>query len=76
MTGLSDSFQRPINYLRISVTDRCNLRCIYCMPADGVRLMSHSDILTYEEIYTIVQAAAELGIIAGSFCSPFIIKAP
>ena len=62
MTGLSDSFQRPINYLRISVTDRCNLRCIYCMPRDGVKLMSHGDILTYEEIHTIVQAAAELGI--------------
>ncbi len=62
MTGLSDSFQRPINYLRISVTDRCNLRCIYCMPPDGVHLMSHSDILRYEEIYTVAQAAAELGI--------------
>jgi len=62
MTGLSDSFQRPINYLRISVTDRCNLRCIYCMPAEGVRLMSHRDILTYEEIYTIARVAAELGI--------------
>ena len=62
MTGLSDSFQRPINYLRISVTDRCNLRCIYCMPAGGVGLVSHEDILSYEEIYTIVQAAAELGI--------------
>jgi cyclic pyranopterin phosphate synthase len=62
MTGLSDSFQRPINYLRISVTDRCNLRCIYCMPASGVSLMSHNDILTYEEIYTIVQAAAQMGI--------------
>ncbi len=62
MTGLSDSFQRPINYLRISVTDRCNLRCIYCMPAAGVQLMSHGDILTYEEIYTIAKAAAELGI--------------
>ena len=62
MTGLSDSFQRPINYLRISVTDRCNLRCIYCMPASGVRPMSHDDILTYEEIYTVVQAAAQLGI--------------
>ncbi len=62
MTGLSDSFQRPINYLRISVTDRCNLRCIYCMPASGVDLMSHSNILSYEEIYTIVQAAARLGI--------------
>ena len=62
MTGLSDSFQRPINYLRISVTDRCNLRCIYCLPAEGVRLMSHRDILTYEEIYTIARVAAELGI--------------
>ncbi len=62
MTGLSDSFQRPINYLRISVTDRCNLRCIYCMPPGGVQLMSHDDILSYEEIYTIARAAAELGI--------------
>ena len=62
MTGLSDSFQRPINYLRISVTDRCNLRCIYCLPPEGVRLMSHEDILAYEEIYTVAQAAAELGI--------------
>ena len=62
MTGLSDSFQRPINYLRISVTDRCNLRCIYCMPADGIELMSHEDILTYEEIHTVARAAAELGI--------------
>jgi len=62
MTGLSDSFQRPINYLRISVTDRCNLRCIYCLPVEGVRLMSHRDILTYEEIYTIARVAAELGI--------------
>ena len=62
MTGLSDSFQRPINYLRISVTDRCNLRCIYCMPTNGVRLMSHRDILTYEEIRSVVEAAAQLGI--------------
>ncbi len=62
MTGLSDSFQRPVNYLRISVTDRCNLRCIYCMPADGVSLVSHQDILSYEETYTVVLAAAELGI--------------
>lgn len=62
MTGLSDSFQRPIDYLRVAVTDRCNLRCIYCMPEDGVHLMSHNDILTYEEIYTVVRAAAELGI--------------
>jgi cyclic pyranopterin phosphate synthase len=62
MTGLSDSFQRPINYLRISVTDRCNLRCQYCMPEAGVALMPHEDVLTYEEIITIVRAASELGI--------------
>jgi len=62
MTGLSDSFQRPIDYLRISVTDRCNLRCIYCMPAEGVHLMSHGDILSYEEIYKVAEAATKLGI--------------
>ena len=62
MTGLSDSFQRPINYLRISVTDRCNLRCIYCMPPQGVRLSPRSEILHYEEIQAVAQAAAALDI--------------
>jgi len=62
MTKLADSFQRPLNYLRISVTDRCNLRCIYCMPAEGISLASHEDILRYEEIHLVAQAAAELGI--------------
>jgi GTP 3',8-cyclase len=62
MTGISDTFNRPINYLRISVTDRCNLRCLYCMPEEGVSLMSHGDILSYEEIYKVAKAAAELGI--------------
>jgi len=62
MTGIPDSFGRSINYLRISVTDRCNLRCIYCMPPEGVPQISHNEILSYEEIRTIVQAAAELGI--------------
>ncbi len=62
MTGLSDSFQRPIDYLRISVTDRCNLRCIYCMPAEGINLLPHEDVLSYEEIYRIAEAAAEMGI--------------
>lgn len=62
MTGFSDSFQRPINYLRVSVTDRCNLRCIYCMPSTGIKLMSHEDVLSYEEIYKIIAAAASLGI--------------
>jgi cyclic pyranopterin phosphate synthase len=57
-----DSFNRPISYLRISVTDRCNLRCTYCMPPGGVPLRSHRDILRYEEIETVVRAAAELGI--------------
>ncbi len=62
MTGITDSFQRPINYLRISVTDRCNLRCVYCMPEEGVSLMSHADILSYEEIYRVVEVAAQMGI--------------
>jgi GTP 3',8-cyclase len=62
MTGLSDSFQRPINYLRVAVTDRCNLRCVYCMPEDGVKWMQHSDILSYEEMITIIRASTELGI--------------
>jgi len=62
MSGVSDSFQRPINYLRISVTDRCNLRCVYCMPADGIALMPHEDILTYEEVELVVRAAARIGI--------------
>lgn len=63
MTRLSDSFQRPLNYLRISVTDRCNLRCVYCMPPEGIPLLSHEEILNYEEICIVAQAAAELGIV-------------
>ncbi|MBN1190417.1 MAG: GTP 3',8-cyclase MoaA [Dehalococcoidales bacterium] len=62
MTGLSDSFQRPINYLRVSVTDRCNLRCVYCMPEDGVPWLPHNNILSYEEFITIIRAGAEMGI--------------
>lgn len=59
---MKDAFNRTINYLRISVTDLCNLRCKYCMPEDGVEKKQHSDILSVEEIETIVRAAAELGI--------------
>jgi cyclic pyranopterin phosphate synthase len=62
MTGLSDSFQRPINYLRVSVTDRCNLRCIYCMPSAGIPLLPRSEILRFEEIETVARVAAGLGI--------------
>ncbi len=57
-----DNFNRPISYLRISVTDRCNLRCVYCMPLEGVPCRSHDEILRYEEIELIVRAAASLGI--------------
>ncbi len=57
-----DTCHRPISYLRISVTDRCNLRCIYCMPPEGVEWRPHEQVLRYEEIELVVQAAAELGI--------------
>jgi cyclic pyranopterin phosphate synthase len=62
MTGLSDPFHRPINYLRISVTDRCNLRCVYCLPSKGISLLPQGEVLTYEEIARVVGLAAELGI--------------
>lgn len=57
-----DKFCRPINYLRISVTDRCNLRCIYCMPAAGIPLYNRKEILTYEEIARLARLATSLGI--------------
>jgi len=59
---MRDQFGREISYLRLSVTDLCNLRCKYCMPAEGVIKKSHSDILTVEEISAVVRAAASLGI--------------
>lgn len=62
MAGICDSFQRGISYLRVSVTDRCNLRCVYCMPEEGVSLVSHDDILRFEEILPVVRASVELGI--------------
>ncbi len=57
-----DSYNRNIDYLRISVTDRCNLRCTYCMPENGVQLLKHSEILSYEEIINVVEVAVNLGI--------------
>lgn len=57
-----DDFGRAINYLRVSVTDRCNLRCVYCMPAEGIDKTTHAGILRYEELALIVRAATELGI--------------
>lgn len=59
---MQDRFNRPIQYLRISVTDRCNLRCTYCMPAEGVLMKSTEEILSFEEIVTFVQAVVPLGI--------------
>ena len=60
---MKDQFGRTINYLRISVTDRCNFRCRYCMPEQGVTKRSHNDILTLEEIAEIADAAMALEII-------------
>lgn len=57
-----DPLNRPIEYLRISVTDRCNLRCVYCMPPGGIPWRPHEEILRYEEIVQVVGIAAELGI--------------
>jgi len=57
-----DQFNRKISYLRISVTDRCNLRCVYCMPEEGIRLLDHKDILSFEEIVEVVKEAVRLGI--------------
>lgn len=62
MSLLKDRFQRTINYLRISVTDRCNLRCQYCMPEEGIPLIDHEDILTYEEILRLVTVYGKAGI--------------
>ncbi len=62
MTQLVDRFGRKITYLRVSVTDKCNLRCIYCMPEEGVHLKSHSDILRIEELARIIRVASQLGI--------------
>lgn len=57
-----DRYDREINYLRVSVTDRCNLRCQYCIPKEGVSLIGHDDILRYEEILKIIKIASTLGI--------------
>jgi GTP 3',8-cyclase len=57
-----DWFDRHIDYLRISVTDRCNLRCMYCMPAEGIQLLKHEDILTFDEITEVARIAVEMGV--------------
>ncbi|MFO7696717.1 MAG: GTP 3',8-cyclase MoaA [Anaerolineae bacterium] len=59
---LLDSYDREINYLRVSVTDRCNLRCAYCMPEEGVATLDHADVLRFEEITRVVRVGVGLGI--------------
>ena len=60
--ALKDQFGRGIEYLRISVTDRCNFRCLYCMPAEGLPWLPKADILSYEEIADVVSQLAPLGL--------------
>lgn len=60
--ALVDSYQRSIDYMRVSITDLCNLRCLYCRPPEGVELISHEEILRYEEILAIIGVACDLGI--------------
>jgi GTP 3',8-cyclase len=59
---LIDQYQRHLNYLRISITDRCNLHCIYCMPRDLIHKLSHEEVLSYEEILRLVRIAKGLNI--------------
>ena len=59
---LVDRYNRHLNYLRISITDRCNLRCIYCSPKSRLHRMSHADILRYEEILRLIGIGVNLGI--------------
>jgi len=60
--ALIDTFGRRINYLRLSVTDRCNMRCCYCMPAEGVAKLQHGDMLDYEELFRVASACVAQGI--------------
>ncbi|MBC5690262.1 GTP 3',8-cyclase MoaA [Mediterraneibacter sp. NSJ-55] len=59
---LKDGYGREITYMRVSVTDRCNLRCVYCMPQEGIAQTAHREILTFDEIVQIVRIGAEEGI--------------
>lgn len=60
--GLTDDHGRTVNYLRVSITDRCNLRCMYCWSADGMQFIPHENIITYEEIARLVDLSVEMGV--------------
>jgi len=59
---LLDKFGRKITYLRLAVTDRCNLRCQYCMPAHGIDIVDRKELLSYKEMYRITRVLSELGV--------------
>ncbi|MBL6445294.1 GTP 3',8-cyclase MoaA [Fulvivirga sp. 29W222] len=60
--SLTDNFGRPITYLRLAVTDRCNLRCFYCMPEEGIKFLPKKELLSYEEMERLVRVTCEMGI--------------
>lgn len=60
--ALTDNHGRTVNYLRVSITDRCNLRCMYCWSADGMQFIPHDNIITYEEIARLVDLSVEMGV--------------
>src|SRR5262245_45194685 len=60
--AMIDQFGRTIQYLRVSVTDKCNLRCVYCMPVEGLPWLPREDLLTYEEIAQIIRTLAPMGL--------------
>lgn len=62
MTSLIDPYSRHIDYLRLAVTDRCNLRCVYCMPPEGIPHLRHEEILTYEEMVRFLRISVQAGI--------------
>lgn len=62
MSILKDSYQRTIDYLRISITDRCNLRCVYCMPSEDLIPIEHKETLRYEEIVRVIRIAVGIGV--------------
>lgn len=62
MSKLKDSFGRQIEYVRLAVTDRCNLRCQYCMPAHGIDIVPRQELLTFKEMYRLIRVLTELGV--------------
>ena len=62
MRTLTDAFGRQIEYVRLAVTDRCNLRCQYCMPAHGIDIVAREELLTFKEMYRLIRVLTELGV--------------